>query len=82
LFALKGGRTLDQIIHEAPGSSDLPLKNFSIHTRFEVRDDSKIRFLHDLWCRDRTLKEAFSVWYSIACVKDASLADYLELSTD
>lgn len=53
---------------------------FSSHARFQVRDGFKIKLWHDLWCGDQTLKEAFSYLYSIACVKDASVAIHLELS--
>jgi hypothetical protein len=35
-----------------------------------------------MWCADQVLKETFPNLYSIAHVKDASVADYLELSTD
>jgi hypothetical protein len=38
------------------------LGNFSCHTRFEVRDGSKIRFWHDQWCGDVALKEAFLIY--------------------
>jgi hypothetical protein len=31
-------------------------EKFSIHTRFEVGDGSKIRFWHDQWCGDVALK--------------------------
>jgi len=34
-----------------------------------------------MWCRDQVLKETFSDLYSIACVKDAFVANYLELSS-
>jgi hypothetical protein len=54
---------------------------FSSHIRFEVGDVSKIRFWHDLWCGDKAFKEAFPDLYSIACVKDASVAVHLELSS-
>jgi hypothetical protein len=33
------------------------LEIFFCHTGFEVRDRSKIRFWHDLWCGDRAFKE-------------------------
>jgi hypothetical protein len=47
-----------------------------------VGDEFKIRFWHHLWCGDQALKKTFSVIYSIARVKDASMVDYLELSSD
>jgi hypothetical protein len=48
-------------------------------TRFEVGDGAKVRLWHDLWCRDKALKEVFPNLYGIACAKDASVAAHLEL---
>jgi hypothetical protein len=47
-----------------------------------VEDGFKIRFLHNKWCGDHALKEAFLDLYSIARVKDAFVVDHLELSSD
>jgi hypothetical protein len=47
-----------------------------------VSDASKIRFWHDLWCGDQTLKVAFSELFNIVCFKDASVADHLQFSND
>jgi hypothetical protein len=47
-------------------------------TRFEVEDDSKARFWHDLWCGDMNLKEVFLVLFGIACTKNASVATHME----
>jgi hypothetical protein len=44
-----------------------------------VGDRSKVRFWHDMWRRDKAPKEAFSVLFGIACVKDASIAAHFEL---
>jgi hypothetical protein len=49
-------------------------ENFSSHTRLVLGDGSWIRFWHDRWCGDMTLKEEFSVLYNIAREKDASVA--------
>jgi hypothetical protein len=58
------------------------LGKFSSHTRFEVGEDSTIVSVwHDMWCGDRPLKEVFLELYSIVSVKDASMVDYLELSS-
>jgi hypothetical protein len=45
------------------------------------RDGSKIRFWDDVWCGEMTLKEAYPDLYSIACVKDASVAVHLDFSS-
>jgi hypothetical protein len=54
---------------------------FSSHTRFELKNESKIRFLDDVWYGEMALKEAFTDLYSIICVKDAFLAIHLDLSS-
>jgi hypothetical protein len=51
---------------------------FSSHIRFEVGDESKVRFWHYLWCGDMALKEAFSFIYGIACTKDVYVATHIE----
>jgi hypothetical protein len=56
--------------------------SFSRFTRFVVGYGSKISFWHDLWCRDTTLKEAFPALFGIARLKDAVVADNLELLGD
>jgi len=42
---------------------------FSSHTIFEVGDGSKIRFWHDVWCRDQTLKAPFPDSFNLAIVR-------------
>lgn len=49
---------------------------------FEVGDGSRIRFWHDVYCGDQTFKEAFLVWFSIACHKETSVADHVQFSND
>jgi hypothetical protein len=49
---------------------------------FEVGDGSRIRFWHDVYCGDQTFKEAFPVWFSIACHKEALVADHVQFSND
>jgi hypothetical protein len=53
---------------------------FSRFVRYEVGDGTKIRFWHDLWCGDQPLKESFSELFSIACCKEAWVADHLQFS--
>jgi len=45
---------------------------FSRFIRFEVGDGSKIRFWLDVWC----------ALFSIACFKDASVANHVQFSID
>jgi hypothetical protein len=54
-------------------------ETFSKFLRFEVGDGSRTRFWHDLWCGDTVLKEVFSDLFGIARVKDASVADNMEI---
>jgi hypothetical protein len=41
-----------------------------------------LRFWYDKLYEDHVVKDIFLDLYSIACVKDASIPDYLELSSD
>lgn len=41
-----------------------------------------IRFWNNSWCGDQALKEAFPNLYSIARIKDAFVADHLQVSSD
>jgi hypothetical protein len=45
-----------------------------------VRDGSKVRFWHDLWCGDIVLKETSSVLFGIASIKDAFVVTFVEFS--
>jgi hypothetical protein len=47
--------------------------------RFEVGDRVRTKFWHDLWCTDAVLKKVFSDLFGIARVKDASVADNMEV---
>jgi hypothetical protein len=48
-------------------------------SRLEVGDGARTKFWHDLWCGDRVLKEAFPILFGIARMKDASVADNMEV---
>jgi hypothetical protein len=48
-------------------------------SRLEVGDGVRTKFWHDLWCGDRVLKEAFPVLFGIARMKNASVADNMEV---
>ena len=43
-------------------------------------DGSSIKFWHDPWFRGLSLKDNFAELYSIACNRDASVAELLALS--
>jgi hypothetical protein len=53
--------------------------SLSSYTRFVVGDGTKISFWHNLWCGDMTPKVVFLALFGIACVKDTSVVDNLEL---
>jgi hypothetical protein len=55
---------------------------FSSHTRFEVGDGFKIRFWHDVLCRDHAVKAAFLELFNLARCKDTSVAHHLKFSSD
>jgi hypothetical protein len=57
-------------------------QNFRRFFKYDPGEGSKIRFWEDVWCGDRTLKEEFPGLYSIASVKDASIADNMEYSSE
>ena len=42
-------------------------------------DRTKIRLRHDSWCGDQPLKKPFSEFFSIACCKEAWIADYVQV---
>jgi hypothetical protein len=53
--------------------------SFSGFSRLEVGDGVRTKFWHDLWCGNRVLKEVFPVLFGVARMKDASVADNLEV---
>jgi hypothetical protein len=45
--------------------------NFSRFTKFEAGDGSKIKFWHNVWCGDQTVKVVFPELFSISRFKEA-----------
>jgi len=45
-----------------------------------VRDESKIRFWHDVWCGDQPLRATFLELFSIESCKEVWVADHVQLS--
>jgi hypothetical protein len=64
---------------DLPGAHGVGLwKNIRVgggcsHTRFELGNESKIKFWDDVWCGEMTLKEAFSDLYDIILVKSVAV---------
>jgi hypothetical protein len=54
-------------------------ETFSGFDRFEVGDEVGTKFWHDLWCGDVVLNEVFLDLFGIARVKNASIADNMEV---
>ena len=52
--------------------------NFERHFRFDPEVGSRIRFWEDVWCGENSLKDTFPGLFSIASVKEASIADNVE----
>jgi hypothetical protein len=57
-------------------------QKFRRYFKFDVGEGSKIRFWEDILCGDRTLKEVYPGLFSIASVKEASVADNMEHSSN
>jgi hypothetical protein len=56
--------------------------NFRRFFKYDVGEGSKIRFWDDVWCGDRALKEEYPGLFSIARLKEASIADNMECSSN
>jgi hypothetical protein len=54
--------------------------NFKRHVRFDLGVGSKISFWEDVWCGEVSLKDTFPGMFSIAGLKEASIADNVERS--
>jgi hypothetical protein len=53
--------------------------SFAKHVRYEVGDGSSVLFWHDVWCVEQPLKVSFPKLFTIACGKDACMADNMQL---
>ena len=51
--------------------------NFSKFLRYDVGDGTRVKFWDDMWCRDRSLKEAFPELYNISRTRDASVFEVM-----
>lgn len=52
---------------------------FAKYVRYEVGDGSSVMFWHDVWCGEQLLKVSFPELLTIACSKDAWVADNMQL---
>ena len=53
------------------------LDRFSAFVSFRLGNGKRIRFWHDVWCRDLSLKVLHPELYSIAVDKDASVHSFI-----
>jgi len=58
------------------------LGDFPKFVRLKVRDGSKIKFWHNVWCGDQTLKAVSPFLFSIVCFKKALVANHVQFSND
>uniref|UniRef100_A0A2N9EHM0 Reverse transcriptase domain-containing protein n=1 Tax=Fagus sylvatica TaxID=28930 RepID=A0A2N9EHM0_FAGSY len=49
---------------------------------FEIGDESKVSFWHDVWCGDRPLKEMYPDLFAISCSLDSLVDDQLRRHND
>ena len=54
----------------------------SWHVKFDVGSGTRLKFWHDLWCGEAVLQETFPKLYPIPQVKDALVADHLQVRND
>jgi hypothetical protein len=52
---------------------------FAKYVRYEVGDGSHVMFWHDVWRGEQLLKVSFPELFTIACGKDAWVADNMQL---
>jgi hypothetical protein len=54
-------------------------ETFSKFVKYEVGNGSNVSFWLDVWCGDVTLKISYPDLFSIACSKDAWVADNMQV---
>ena len=52
---------------------------FSKFLKFEVGNGTRIQFWDDVWCCKEPLKDMFPDFYCIACVKEATVTEHIQL---
>jgi hypothetical protein len=57
-------------------------QNFRRFCKYDVGEGLKIRFWDDIWCGERALKEEYPGLFRIARLKEASVADNMERSSN
>ena len=53
--------------------------NFSINLSFELGDGTRLRFVHDVWCRNHSLKELYPSLYACLLDQNASIHSIMEI---
>jgi hypothetical protein len=56
--------------------------NFANYVRYEVGDGSRVLFRQDVWCGVQPFKVSFLELFTIACGKDAWVADDMQLDNE
>ena len=49
---------------------------FSQYLQYEVGEETRVKFWHDLWCGDCLLKEVYPELFVISRDKDSTVTDF------